>query len=156
MDKEFAEPAVNYVDKQQQPNNILNLQFYYWFSQNGKKNIGEPPSILDSNLVEISRYQIERYIQSKGYLKAKVTDSIAIKNKKAELIFNTVQGPMFNFRKLDDSIPDKKVADLYQFYRRKNSHMQPGRRFDIDSIVLDRDDFLLVMRRNGYYYFQRK
>ena len=156
MDKEFAEPAVNYVDKEQQPNNILNLQFYYLFSKNGKKSIGEPPAILDSNLVEISRYQIERYIQSKGYLKAKVTDSIAIKKKKAELIFNTVQGPMFNFRKLDNSIPDKKVADLYQFYRRKNSHVQPGRRFDTDSLALDRDDFFLVMKRNGYYDFLRQ
>ena len=28
VDKEFSEAAVNYVDKEQQPNNWLNLQFY--------------------------------------------------------------------------------------------------------------------------------
>ncbi len=156
MDEEFAEAAVNYVDKEQQPNNILNLQFYYMFSKNGKKDIGEPPAILDSNLVEFSRLQIERFIQSKGYLKAKVTDSIIIKKKKAELLFNTVQGPMFRFRKLDDSIPDKKVAGLYQTYRRTLSHVQPGGRFDADSLAYDRDEFLQVMKRNGYFDDIRK
>ncbi len=156
MDKEFAEAAVNYVDKEQQPNNILNLQFYYMFSKNGKKAIGEPPAILDSDLVEFSRFQIERFIQSKGYLKAKVTDSIIIKKKKAELVFNTVQGPMFRFRKLDDSIPDKKVANLYQTYRRTLSHVQPGGRFDADSLAYDRDEFFQVMKRNGYFDFYRQ
>jgi outer membrane protein insertion porin family len=29
IDEEFAEAALNYVDKEQQPNNWLNLQFYY-------------------------------------------------------------------------------------------------------------------------------
>jgi outer membrane protein insertion porin family len=156
MDEEFAEAAVNYVDKEQQPNNILNLQLYYMFSKNGKKNIGEAPAILDSNLVEFSRFQIERFIQSKGYLKAEVTDSIIIKKKKAELVFNTVQGPMFRFRKLDDSIPDRKVANLYQTYRRTLSHVQPGGRFDADSLGYDRDEFFQVMKRNGYFDFLRQ
>jgi outer membrane protein insertion porin family len=68
MDDDYADAAVNYVDKEQQPNSVVNLQFYYLFSKNGKKDIGEAPAILDSNLVEFSRVQIERYLQSKGYL----------------------------------------------------------------------------------------
>jgi len=114
MDKEFAELAVNYVDKEQQPNNVINLQIYYLFSKNGKKDIGEPPAILDSGLVEFSRTQIEKYIQNKGYLKARVTDSIRIKKKKAELIFTTVEGPMFRIRNVTDSIADKKSRNLIQ------------------------------------------
>ncbi|NNU34080.1 hypothetical protein HK413_07815 [Mucilaginibacter sp. S1162] len=50
MDKEFSELALNYVDKQQQPNNLVNLELYYIFNKKGKRNIGEPPAILDSNL----------------------------------------------------------------------------------------------------------
>ncbi|MFD2147510.1 hypothetical protein [Mucilaginibacter antarcticus] len=37
MDKEFSELAVNYVDKEQQPNNAFNLQLYYLFNKSGKK-----------------------------------------------------------------------------------------------------------------------
>jgi outer membrane protein insertion porin family len=156
MDDDFAEAAVNYVDKEQQPNNVLNLQFYYLFSKNGKKDIGEAPRLLDSNLVDFSRIQIEKYIQSKGYLQAKVTDTIKIKKKKVELVFATVEGPMFRIRKLDDSIADQKVRALYRLNRPKFSHVQPGGRFDTDSLAYDRDEFYQIMKRNGYFDFYRQ
>jgi len=154
--KDFAVAAANYVDKEQQPNNWINLQFYYLFSKNGKKDIGEPPAILDSNLVEFSRVQIERFIQNKGYLKATVTDSIAIKKKRAELIFTAIEGPLFRIRKIQDSIADKNVKNLYRVNRPRFSHIQPGGRFDRDSLAYDRDEFYLIMKRNGYYDFYRQ
>jgi len=156
MDKEFALNAVNYVDKEQQPNNVINLEFYYLFSKNGKKDIGEPPAILDSNLVEFSRTQIEKYIQNKGYLKAKVSDSIVVKKKKAELIFTTVQGPMFRVRNFTDSIADKRVASLYQANKVVFANVSKGKRFDTDSLAADRDGFYLLMKRNGYFDFYRQ
>ncbi|MDB5031131.1 BamA/TamA family outer membrane protein [Mucilaginibacter sp.] len=156
MDPEFAELALNYVDKQQQPNNVINLQLYYLFNKKGKRSIGESPAILDSNLVEFSRVQIEKFIQSKGYLKAKVADTIIIKKKKAQLIFTTTQGPMFRIRKFDDSIPDQKVRALYRANRNKFSHLQPGGRFDTDSVAYERDAFFTLMKRNGYYDFYRQ
>jgi hypothetical protein len=156
MDKEFAVAAENYVDKEQQPNNVLNLEFYYLFSKNGKKDIGEAPRILDSNLVEFSRIQIEKFIQSKGYLKAKVQDTILIKKKKAELVFTTFEGPMYRIRKISDSIPDKKVQALYRENRPRFSHLQPGGRFDADSLAYDRDGFFQIMKRNGYFDFYRQ
>lgn len=156
MDKEFTPLAVNYVDKEQQPNNVINLQIYYLFSKNGKKDIGEPPAIVDSALVEYSRSQIEKFIQNKGYLKAKVTDTIKTKKKKAELIFTTVEGPLFRIRKFSDSIPDKKVENLYKRSNVVFTNVAPGKRFDTDSLAADREAFYLVMKRNGYYDFYRQ
>lgn len=156
VDDEFALASLNYVDKEQQPNNVINLQFYYLFSKNGKRNIGEPPNLLDSNLVEFSRLQIERFLQNKGYLKAKVVDSIIVKKKKAQLIFTATEGPMFRIRKIQDSIADPKVRELYRANRPRFSHVQPGGRFDMDSLAFDRDEFYLIMKRNGYYDFYRQ
>jgi outer membrane protein assembly factor BamA len=156
MDDEFAEAAVNYVDKDQQPNNWLNLQLYYMFNKSGKKDIGEPPSILDSALVEYSRQQIQLFLRNKGYLKAKVVDSVKIKNKKAELIFIATEGPMFRFRNFTDSIPDKKVQGLYRQYRSTFTDIRPGGRYDLDSVASDRDQIYLLMKRNGYYDFLRQ
>ena len=156
MDKEFELAGLNYVDKGQQPNNVVNLQFYYLFSKNGKKDIGEPPAILDSGLVEFSRQQIEKYIQNKGYLKAKVTDSIVIKKKKAELIFKTVEGPMFRIRSFTDSIADKKVETLYTQNKAVFTNVGKGNRFDMDTLAADRDAFYQVMKRNGYFDFYRQ
>lgn len=156
VDKEFSLQAANYVDKEQQPNNWLNLQLYYLFSKNGKNDIGEAPAILDSSLVDFSRLQIQQFLVNKGYLKAKVDDSIKIKNKRAELIFSAVEGPMFKIRKIQDSIADKNVLNLYRANRPQFSHVQPGGRFDTDSLAYDRDEFYLLMKRNGYYDFYRQ
>ncbi len=156
VDKDFSDAAATYVDKEEQPNNVINLQFYYMFSKNGKRDIGEPPALLDSNLVEFSRIQIEKFLQNKGYLKAKVRDSIVVKKKKAELIFTATQGPLFKIRKITDSILDKKVQNLYRVNRKRFSHVQPGGRFDADSLAYDRDEFYLIMKRNGYYDFYRQ
>ncbi|WDF56913.1 translocation and assembly module lipoprotein TamL [Mucilaginibacter sp. KACC 22063] len=155
VDKEFDEAAYLYIDKAQQPNNWLNLQFYLTFSKNGKRNIGEAPSVLDSNLVEYSRLQIQKFLRNKGYLKAKVTDSVAIKNKRASLTFTAEEGPLFHIRKFQDSIADPNVRKLYRTNRSVFSHIQPGGRFDTDSLAYDRDEFYLVMRRNGYFDFVR-
>ncbi|TSD66020.1 BamA/TamA family outer membrane protein [Inquilinus sp. KBS0705] len=156
IDKEFEEAAVNYVDKEQQPNNWLNLQFYYLFSKNGKRNIGEAPAILDSNLVEYSRVQMQKFLQNKGYLKAKIADSIIVKKKKAQLIFTATEGPLFKIRSFKDSIYDPKVKALYQSTRKTFSHVNPGGRYDTDSLAYDRDAFYQVMKRNGYFDFYRQ
>ena len=156
VDKEFSEAAPNYVDKEEQPNNWINLQLYYMFSKNGKKDVGEPPAILDTSLVEYSRLQIEKFLHNKGYLKAKVTDSIAVKNKKAHLYFTATEGPMFRIRRFQDSILDKNVERLYRENRASFSHIQPGGRFDTDSLAYDRDEFYQIMKRHGYYDFYRQ
>ena len=153
VDKEFQEAAVNYVDKDQQPNSWLNLQLYYKFGKKGKKDIGEPPNIVDTALVEFSRLQIQKFLRNKGYLKATVTDSIKVKNKKAELVFYADEGPMFRFREFKDSIADKKVRALFRQYRSSFTHIRPGGRYDTDSLASDRDEFYLIMKRNGYYDF---
>ncbi|MEB0262537.1 BamA/TamA family outer membrane protein [Mucilaginibacter sp. 10I4] len=156
IDKQFSEAAINYVDKEQQPNNWLNLQFYYLFSNKGKRKIGEAPALLDSNLVEFSRLQIQKYLVNKGYLKAKVADSIVVKKRKAQLYFTATPGPLFKIRNFKDSIYDAKVRQLYRDTRKQYSHVNTGSRYDTDSLAYDRDQFYQVMKRNGYYDFYRQ
>lgn len=156
VSEELAESAKNYVDKQQQPNSVVNLQFYYLFSKNGKKQIGEPPAILDSDLVDFSRLQIQKFLQNKGYLNAKVADDIKIKNKKAELIFNVTPGTLFKVRNYRDSIADPKLQKLYQANKQLLTHVKPDKSYDEDSLAFDREQFYQLMKRNGYYDFYRQ
>jgi hypothetical protein len=156
VDKEFSEAAYTYIDRLQQPNSWFNLQLYYTFNKKGKKELGEPPAILDSNLVEFSRLQIEKFLRNKGYLKATVTSDIKAKDKKAFLTFTAKEGPLFRIRNIQDSIGDPKVQALYRVNRRRFSHVQPGGRYDTDSLAYDRDEFYQVMKRNGYFDFYRQ
>ncbi len=156
VDKEFSESALLYVDRLQQPNSWFNLQLYYLFNKKGNKDLGEAPAILDSNLVEFSRLQIQKYLRNKGYLKTQVISDIKTKNKKAYLTFTARQGPLFRIRNVQDSIGDTNVQALYRVNRRRFSHVQPGGRFDMDSLAYDRDEFYQVMKQNGYYDFYRQ
>jgi len=155
VNNEYAEAAKNYVDKQQQPNSAVNLQFYYAFSKNGKKNIGEPPAILDSTLVEFSRLQIQKFLQNKGFLNARVADEIKIKNKRAELIFTVTPGTLFKVRRYKDSIADPKLAALFHANKNLITRVKPNERYDEDSLAYDREQFYQLMKRNGYYDFSR-
>lgn len=156
VSEEFAEPAKNYVDKQQQPNSVVNLQFYYWFSRNGKKQIGEPPAILDSDLVEYSRLQIQKFLQNKGFLKASVAADIKVKKKKAELVFTATPGTMFKVRRYRDSIADPALSTLYRAKKILLTHIKENQRYDEDSLAYDREQFYLLTKRNGYFDFYRQ
>jgi len=89
VQKEFFEQSLLYVQKDLRPNSRLNLALYNTFNaKNGSyrtdriRNIGEAPHILDSSLVEISRTQIEKFLESKGYFKAVVKSEVTVKKKR--------------------------------------------------------------------------
>jgi len=72
MDKEFTELALNYVDKQQQPNNVINLQLYYLFNKNGKRSIGEPRG--PKTELRLSPQQTIEAVESSGLMLIHVID----------------------------------------------------------------------------------
>ena len=156
VNKTFAEQATEYVPLDVRPNSKFNLWLYHTFSKKGKKKIGEAPHILDSGLVELSRNQIEQFLKIKGYLNAKVKDSIAIKNKKAAVYFFAEPGTEFKFRNLDIIVSDTAVKKIYLANRNKFTRIDSGKRYDTDSIAYEREQIYNLMKRNGYYSFLRQ
>ena len=163
IDKRFKEQAYLYVQSEVRPNSRLNLALYNLFNtKNGEyrtdriKNIGEEPNILDSALVEISRKEIEKFLASKGFLKAEVTSDIEVKNQRAHITFTADQGPEFHVRNVSYDIKDPEVAKLYEGNRPMFSHITPGQRFDADSLSYEREQVYQMMKRNGYYDYLRQ
>lgn len=163
IDKRFKEQAYLYVQSDIRPNSKLNLALYNYFNtKKGEyrtdriKNIGEEPNILDSALVEISRKEIEKFLASKGFLKAKVKSEIEIKNKRAHITFTASQGPEFQIRNFSYEINDPEVAKIYEGNRPTFSHITPGQRFDADSLSYEREQIYQMMKRNGYYDYLRQ
>ncbi len=156
VDKQYQLAAENYVDKLQQPNNWLNLQFYEVFNKKGKHEIGEAPRILDTALVEFSRAQIEGFLNAKGFLNMKVESAIKVKNKRAELTFTANEGRLYHITTIKDSIADKKVAALYNANKGTFNYINAGKPFDKDSLTYARDQIYQLMKRNGYYEYYRQ
>lgn len=164
VDKDFLDQAALYIQKDITRNSRLNLALYNLVNtKKGKyrtdriRNVGEAPHILDSSLVEISRTQIEKFLAAKGFLKARVTDSIKIKNKKAYITFTAVQGPSFKIRNIDYAIPDTAVKALYDANRAKLTKLKEGSRYDKDSLYYERDEVVYrLMKQHGYYDYLRQ
>ena len=164
VDKDFMEQANSYIQNDITPNSKLNLALYNFVNtKKGKyrtdriRNVGEAPHILDSSLVEISRGQIEKFLFTKGFLRAKVESGIEVKNKKANLTFTAVEGPSFKIKNIAYVIPDTAVKSLYEINRGKLSHLKPGTRMDWDSVYYERDQVVYrLMKQNGYYDYLRQ
>lgn len=156
IDKEFSVQAADFVALDIRPNSPFNLFIYNTFSKKGKLKLGEAPHILDSSLVEISRNQIEKFLNIKGFLNAKVTDSISIENKRASIFYTAIQGPEFKFRNLSFNIPDSAVKAIYLAKRSTFTHVDSGKRYDADSLAYEREQIYVLMKQNGYYDFLRQ
>lgn len=117
--------------------------------------LGNPPPILDSTLVEISRNQIEKYLMSKGYFNAKVQAEIKVKKQHAEVLFKADTGKVFTINKVAYEIPDDKIKTLYLSDKAAFSHLKEGKRYDDDSLAYERDQIYQLMKQNGYFDFSR-
>lgn len=165
IDKQFQEQAYNYVQKDIRPSGGLgiNVAIYNMFNtKNGryktsgiKQQLGSPPPILDSALVEISRNQIEKYLKSKGFFMAKVKSEISIAKKKAHLKFIAKPGPAFFINSISYQIPDQTVKSLYLSNKAAFTHLHEGMQYDEDSLAYEREQIYTMMRQNGYRFFER-
>jgi outer membrane protein insertion porin family len=165
IDKQYEEQAYNYVQKDIRPSGGLgiNVGIYNIFNtKNGKyktagikQQLGSPPPILDSALVEISRNQIEKYLRSKGFFMAKVKSEITVAKKKASLKFIANPGPAFKINKITYQIPDETIKSLYLSNKAMFTHLREGMQYDEDSLAYEREQIFTVMRQNGYRFFER-
>ncbi|WP_353195257.1 BamA/TamA family outer membrane protein [Parapedobacter defluvii] len=163
IDPSLEEQAHAYIPVDIRPNSRINLFIYNL--ANAKKgryrienirNVGEPPHILDSALVDFSTQQINRYLRSKGYFNASVSNEIVTNGKRAHVFFRAVLGEPFTLRKIAVDIADPQVAQLYTERKVGFSQIRPGMRYDEDSLVVERERIYHLMRQEGYYDYLRQ
>ncbi|SEQ92421.1 Outer membrane protein assembly factor BamA [Pedobacter rhizosphaerae] len=164
VDAKFEEQAYNYVQKDIRPVSAfsINVPLYNLFNTkdgryktNNIKPFGTPPAILDSTLVEISRTQIQKFLNNKGYFQAKVTANIQVKDKKAEINFKAQPGPAYFIDKLSDSIASANIKAVYNANKPAVTHLRTGMQYDSDSLNYEREQIYRLMKENGYFYFLR-
>ncbi len=163
IEPRFAEGASAYIPPALRPNSRINLFIYNLANaRKGRyrttdiRNVGEPPHILDSALVDFSTQQIARYLQSKGYFNAVVKQAIVRRGKRAHLYFHVVPGEPFTLRNVDVDIADTALTRLYAEQLRATSPIKPGSRYDADSLVVERERVYQLMRQQGYYDYLRQ
>lgn len=160
---EIKENTAAYISNEIKPNSRLNLTIYNLFNtRNGrykeekKRNVGEPPHVLDSSLVELSTQQITRYLQTKGYFNAQVSPQVNIKKKKAHVDFRVALGEPFSFGDIHYRADDPVIEEVYGNEVRPLSKAKKGKQFDSADLLDEREAIYQKLKERGYYDYLRQ
>lgn len=155
------------------------LYVYSWSGRNEKRwlnkqlrRIGEPPVILDTTLVRQSEEELRRFFINKGYVHADVESEIDTSrhNKKAIVTYRIRSNKPYRIGRYKMSLSDTRIDSIARLEARKRSslaaafHTQnddhtslvhEGDLFDRDVLDAERQRITTLLRRHGYYAFNR-
>lgn len=154
------------------------LFVYDWSGKNEKKwvnkllrRFGEAPVILDTTLVEQSTTELERFFINKGYIDADVSASIdTSRRKKAVVTYHITENEPYRIRNYAMAFKDTMIDSIAHLEAPHRSWLtsafrsapegysplvKSGNLFDRDQLDMERQRITTLLRRRGYYAFNR-
>lgn len=120
-----------------------------------KKLVSEPVLISDVR-PEVRVKMIDEILDNNGYFKgsASYTLNQGSNPKKASITYDVVPGPYYpidTIEYLPDTVP---LYHLIDSVARRDSYLQPGARYCVDSLSVVRNRITNAVRNKGYYFFR--
>ncbi len=118
------------------------------------RDIGEAPVLLDSSLTEQTRYQLSRFLFSKGYFNNKVTDTIVLntKTQRAKIRYELQTGPSYTIGALAFKPTDLELGAFLKDSLYGAIHK--GDRYDFVHLQEIRSRLTDHALNNGYYFYE--
>ena len=154
------------------------LYVYGWSGRNEKRwinkqfrRIGEPPVIMDTTLIVQSTDELRRFFVNKGYINAEVEAELdTSRQKKATVTYKIYSNTPYRIIDYTMDLADRRIDSIARLEAPKRSAVSSAFRTYVDdytplvkdSAVFDRDvldkerqRITSLLRRNGYYAFNR-
>ncbi len=121
-----------------------------WF-----KEIGEPPSVIDTLSTRRTLERLKAYYNSKGYFNNNTTFKIDTSNRKqrAQIDYDITLGKPYRLDSISDKITSRVVDSIYQLHK-KESLIKKGEQFDLVNFDNERKRLTSIFRNNGIRNFQ--
>ena len=160
---QLKEQAYQYIANEIRPNSPLNLTVYNIVNtKNGRyktekiRQVGEPPRILDSSLLDLSNTQIQRFLQTKGYFQAKVAPEVETVRKKSKITFRADVGAAYKIRNISYDYEDRHIGRVYEQQVKPESSLVPGEQYDYQKLLRERENLYQEAKNRGYYDYLRQ
>lgn len=115
------------------------------------RKIGDAPEIYDPVLTDVSMYQMERFLQNRGYFDVQVAADTVLKKQKAKVSY-TIKGNRPYILNRYEILIDQ--PDVYALAAdTANSLIKKSMLFDVNVLDSERDRIARQMRNQGFYYF---
>jgi len=141
-----------------------------WINKQLRK-MGEAPVIMDTALVEQSREELGRFLINKGYLNSEVITTVdTSRHKKATVTFHIKSNEPYRIGEYTMNLSDENIDSIahlkplrrnwltspfQQSTEQFNTMVRSGRLFDRDLLDKERQRVTTLLRRRGYYAFNR-
>ncbi|MDV7140669.1 BamA/TamA family outer membrane protein [Maribacter sp. TH_r10] len=119
------------------------------------KNIGEPPSIIDTSNTRRSLERLKAYYSSKGYFNNNTTYEIDTlrRSKRAEVDYKVTLGNPYMIDGITNKISSKTIDSIYQLHK-SESLIKDGEQFDLVDFENERQRLTSIFRNTGIRNFQ--
>ncbi len=115
--------------------------------------IGDKPVIYNTSLTSISVQQIQRLLENKGYINAKVQSNVIKKGKKAKIVYDIKFNKPYRLRKYNINLDNNALSEIASDTSR--SMIKPNMLFDLDVFNAERERISTRFRQLGYYNFNK-
>lgn len=141
----------------------LYLSFYNMSGRDSTKwrnrqfrSIGEAPVIYDERMTKLSEHEIEKYVRSKGFCNAEVKAWTEFDGKRARVTYYVRENTPYRLRNITYNFSsDAEIDSIFVQYGQKNTLLKKGMLFDIDQLDEERKRIDKLLKRRGYYYFNK-
>ncbi|MDP2176506.1 MAG: BamA/TamA family outer membrane protein [Bacteroidota bacterium] len=147
---QFYLKLYNFGSSKKNPNKNESKSWRRYF-----RKIGESPVILDSNEVNKSELNIQKYLVNKGFLNAEVTSQIKYRRKKAIVTYTINPQTPFLIKQVNFFADDSEIDQILNS-KINQSFLVIGQNLDIDIISKERNRIHNMMRNIGYYEFSKE
>ncbi|NJB70780.1 hypothetical protein GGR42_001242 [Saonia flava] len=119
------------------------------------KNIGEPPTVIDTSRTTKSLNRLEAYYGSKGYFNNKTDYHIVNSNRKqrAQIDYSIDLGKPYIIDSITSDISSKAIDSIYKS-QTDESLIVSGNQFDLNNFTYERERLTSLFRNSGIYNFQ--
>lgn len=159
----LKEQAAQYISNEIRPNSALNLTIYNIFNtkdgrykQDNLRQVGEPPRVLDTSLMELSALQIQRFLHTRGYFRAQVSPFVITSQKKAKINFQASPDSIFRIGKVSSSFDNTFIENIYKQEVLPESKLKEGLPYNVNHLAELRESLYTSLRNEGYFDYLRQ
>lgn len=119
------------------------------------RKIGEPPVLYDTTLTSASQHQLKKQLHNKGYLHADVDVIEKEKKRQVKVTYVVNANDPYTIHSYKIDIPNDTIMSIIN---KRNLLYVPrvGDLFDVDVLAQERENVAKLLRRKGYFYFQKE
>lgn len=119
------------------------------------RDIGEPAVIFDSTLTQQTRFQLSKYLFSKGYFDNTVTDTVVLirNTQRAKIKYHLTPKQPYVIKSIAYDLKDKHLGALI-LQDTVNTLLKRGVIYDEEKLQAERQRMTDNALNNGYYYFE--